>query len=56
MQPTSKTYARIGRSYPRWKPADEAAARRRMPRRYRVLAGLAAVFSALGLIGWLLDR
>ena len=54
MQPASKTYARIGRSYPRWKLEAEVPAR--LPRRYRVMAGLLAVFSALGLIGWLLAR
>jgi hypothetical protein len=48
--------ARIGRSYPRLPPEAEAARPRRLARRYGVMAGLVAVFSALGLIGWLLAR
>jgi hypothetical protein len=48
---------RIGRSYPRIQPGPDAASQpagRR--RRYQVMAGLVAVLSALGLIGWLLAR
>jgi len=52
----SSTVARIGRSYPRLQPETEAAHRRGLSRRYGVMAGLAAVTSALALIGWLLAR
>jgi hypothetical protein len=49
--------ARIGRTYPRMQPdADTASRPARHRRRYRMMAGLLAVFSALGLIGWLLAR
>jgi hypothetical protein len=50
------TVARIGRSYPRPRMSDAVVHARRVPRRYRVIAGLIAVLSALGLIGWLLAR
>ena len=48
--------ARIGRSYPRPVPGIRSVQVRRVPRRYRVIAGLIGVLSALGLIGWLLAR
>jgi len=50
------TVARIGRSYPRRQPEAEAAHPRRLARRYRVMAGLLALISALGLVGWLLAK
>jgi hypothetical protein len=57
MPPASRTYARIGRTYPRAQPESPGPARPgRMWRRYRMMAGLIAVFSALGLIGWLIAR
>ena len=55
LHPRRAAVARIGRRYPRAQ-APEPAARPRPRRRYRVMAGLIAVFSALGLIGWLLAR
>lgn len=48
--------ARVGRTYPRTTPETQPALPRRLPRRYRVMAGLLALMSALGLIGWLLAR
>ena len=56
MQPVTKTYARVGRSYPRLPPDVEDAPRRRLRGSYGVVAGLVAVMSALGVIGWLLVR
>ena len=49
--------ARIGRSYPR--PLGESSApavASRLPRRYRLTGALIVIFSALGLLGWLLAR
>jgi hypothetical protein len=55
--PHKSNVARIGRSYPRATAPDPAAARPPgLRRRYQVMAGLVAVLSALGLIGWLLAR
>ena len=51
------TFARVGRSYPR--PSQGAAAVSRPNARfgrYRVTGALIVVFSALGLLGWLLAR
>jgi hypothetical protein len=49
--------ARIGRSYPRLQPETEADVHpRRLARRYRIMAGLLALMSALGLVGWLLAK
>ena len=54
----TSTYARIGRSYPRPLAADADLALRSggAARRYRVAGALIVVFSALGLLGWLLAR
>ena len=52
------TVARIGRSYPRpWgaEPGDEVRPAS-AARRYRAVGALIVVFSALGLVGWLLAR
>ena len=53
----NSTFARVGRSYPRPFPADaNPVPRSSTARRYRVAGALIIVFSALGLLGWLLAR
>jgi hypothetical protein len=55
--PYRNSVARIGRTYPRMQPDADAASRpERHRRRYRMMAGLLAVLSAVGLIGWLFAR
>jgi hypothetical protein len=47
---------RIGKSYPRMQFTQPQGAPAARARRYGMLGGLIALFSALGVVGWLLFR